>query len=280
MSVKSISNNKLKVIRPSGTRFGYCINCYDGCGHGCLYCYGMKARFKEYPDWINPKPRHQIVDWLQKDIEVIKQHPEIRNKIKDFMICSITDCYQPLELEHRITREVIKVLIKNNLPFTVLTKNSNVLRDIDLFKNYDKCRIGLTIVTLDDNLRQKLEPNASPISERINALKTLKQGGINTYCSVEPILPDKRSDPIVITQELRDYVDLFEFGKWNPKYNSKKVVENCLGVVYDDDYYIEVFKNIKEYCDRNNINYCHAGHSEDFLSGHQMKFKPYPTVLK
>jgi DNA repair photolyase len=270
---------KFKAIRPSGTRFGYCINCYDGCGHGCIYCYGMKARYMKYRDWIKPRPRYQVVDWLRNDIELIKQHPEIKTEIKDFMICSITDCYQPLELEHRLTREVIKILIQNDLPFTVLTKNVNVLEDIALFRNYDKCRAGLTIVTLDDTLRQKLEPNSSPIDERINAIKELKQAGINTYCSVEPILPDKRSDPIAIAELLKDYVDLFEFGKWNPK-KHRAEIENTLGTRYNREYYVEVFKDIAEYCADNDVTYCHAGHSKDYLMKRGMEFIPYPTVLQ
>ncbi|MFC1902651.1 radical SAM protein [Chloroflexota bacterium] len=265
------TKDKLKVIKPSWTNFGYCINCYNGCEHGCRYCYGMKVTHKTYSDWVKPVPRLQLPDLLRKDIEVLNQNPPAKAGIKDIMVSSITDCYQPIESQHRITRQVIKLLIENELPFTILTKSASVQDDIDLFRCYDKCKVGLTIVTLDDNIRQSLEPNASPIVDRIEALRKLNQAGISTYCSVEPILP--KSNPIDIVDELRDYVDLFEFGKWNPEGDTQAVVKQILGMNYSGDYYIDQFKQINDYCDKNKINYCHAGHSERFLKANGVSIR-------
>lgn len=251
--MKVTNKPKLKAISYSKTNFGYCINSYNGCEHGCRYCYGMKVTRKKYADWVKPAPRLQLIDWLQKDMKTIKQHPEIKSGIKDIMVSSITDCYQPIESHHRITREVVKILIENELPFTVLTKNVNVLEDIDLFASYDKCIVGLTVATLDDDIRQSLEPNAPPINDRIDALKELKQAGIYTYCSVEPILPG--SNPIDIIDTLKEYVDLFEFGKLNGN----------KGAVSNEQYYVNAFKQIESHCKANGINYRHASHSYIFL---------------
>jgi DNA repair photolyase len=256
----------LKAIKPSRTGFGHCINCYNGCEHGCRYCYGMETTHKTYDEWIKPVPRLQLIDWLRKDIEVLKHHPEIKADIEDIMVSSITDCYQPLEAQHRITREVIKLLIENELPFTILTKNASVLSDIDLFTGYDKCKVGLTIMTLFDNIRQSIEPKASPIQDRIEALKELHQAGVYTYCSVEPILPG--SNPIEVIERVKGFVDLFEFGKLNPNDNYK--------VSPNKEYYIDVFTKINEYCDQNKINYCHAGHSAGFLTKQGLRFIPNP----
>ena len=209
-----------QVLMKSGTRFEWKIDCYDGCKHGCRYCYAWYIKRRSYSDWTNPTPHLDVVSDLRSQLS--RMRDATKANIKDIMLSSLTDSYQTLESEHQLTRGVIEVLIENDLPFTVLTKSSDVTRDIDLFRDYDKCRVGLSIVTLDDSLRQLMEPNSSKIPERIAALKELKQAGISTYCSVEPILPDKRSDPIAIANELKNYVDLFEFGKWNPKRNSKK----------------------------------------------------------
>jgi DNA repair photolyase len=277
--VKVETKTKLKAISKSDTGFGFCINCYLGCKHGCHYCYSMDVTHKQHTEWINAKPRLQINDLLREDMETLKESPNLKMNIRDIMICSITDSYQPLEKEYRLTREVVKTLITNDLPFTILTKNVNVLEDIDLFRGYGKCRVGLTIMTLDDEFRQKLEPNASPIEERINALKQLKDAGVSTYCSVEPIMPDKRSDPLAVVARVKEYVDLIEFGKWSVKKDSQSNVENILGVKYNQDYYTDLFKQINEYCDTNNINYCHAKHSKSFLELHDIRFRPYLTVL-
>ncbi|MFC1910444.1 radical SAM protein [Chloroflexota bacterium] len=255
--------NKLKAIRESKTGFGYCINCYNGCAHGCHYCYGMKVTRKAYSDWIKPVLRPKLPDLLRKDMEVLKHHLEIKADIKDIMVSSITDCYQPIESQHRITREVVKILIENELPFTILTKNKDVLDDIDLFKGYGKCRVGLTIATLDDNLQRSLEPKASPIEDRIEALRELKQAGVYTYCSVEPIMLG--SNPIDVVDRVGDYVDLFEFGKLNPNGNYK--------ANSNTDYYVNVFKQIAMYCSNNAINYRHASHSKDFLKANGLNYR-------
>ncbi|MDD4876955.1 MAG: radical SAM protein [Dehalococcoidales bacterium] len=266
----------MKVIRRSGTGFGWGINCYDGCEHGCLYCYGRRARWKKYEDWIKPVLRLQILSDINKDIQEIQQNPQMKNEIRDIMICSITDGYQPLELQHRITRNVIQILRNADLPFTLLTKNVNVLGDLSLFQGYNKCRVGFTIITLNDKFRRLLEPNTSPIKERCQALETLKKAGINTYCSIEPIISDKRSNPIAIVRRLKDYVDLFEFGKLNPK--GKQELEYKTGISYNEGYYIKVFSDLIPFCEQEGISYCIASHSEKFLKSHGFRFIPYQLV--
>jgi len=260
----------LQVIRPSETRFGY-----------GLYCYGIATAHKKTDEWSHPQPKLDLIAKLQKDIAIINQHPELRIDIKDIMICSITDCYQPLEQQHHLTREVVKTLKQNDLPFTILTKSHHVIDDINLFKGYDKCRVGLTVVTLDDMFRQLLEPHASTIAERIEALKQLKGAGISTYCSVEPIMPDKHvSHPIAIVDRLKDYVNLFEFGIWNPKRGDlKKQVEETVGFKYEGYDYLKVMTDINNHCDQHGVEYCHAGHSKEWLERNQLKFIPYPLVI-
>lgn len=262
----------MQVIKKSGTSFAWQINCYQGCEHGCIYCYARKQPFKviPYEDWIDAAPRTDTPELLRKQLKGMRQ--VTRDKIKDIFICSACDAYQPKELECEITREVIEILTANKLPFTVLTKNTNVLRDIDLFKGYDKCRVGLTIITLDEDFRKLLEPNSSPIADRCEALRTLKDAKITTYCSVEPMMPDKRSDPIAIIDRLKDCVDLFEFGKWNPKF------KDSIAVKYDEGWYVDTFQKLNKHCDELGINYCHAGHSKEFLEENGFEFRPYPLV--
>jgi len=150
-------NNRKPLVR-SGTSFEWKIDCYDGCEHGCRYCYAWwikRQKHAYYSSWTKPTPVQNVVSDLQSQLSGMRN--TTKANIKDIFVSSLTDCYQPLELQQGITREVIETLIEHELPFTVLTKNSNVLRDKDVFKDYDKCRVGFTIVTLDDNLRQSLE---------------------------------------------------------------------------------------------------------------------------
>jgi hypothetical protein len=149
-------------------------------------------------------------------------------------------------------------------------------RSIDLFKEYKDCRIGCIITSLDETFRKTLELYSSPIGDRIEALKSLKREGVSTYCSVEPIFPVPEADPIAIIEELRDFVDLFEFGKWTQ--HIKDVIPARYKENYSVSYYVDLFSRITDYCDDNDIPYCTSLHSKDLLEDTDLPFKPYPTV--
>ncbi len=133
-------------------------------------------------------------------------------------------------------------------------------------------------MTLDEGYKQTLEPYSSSIEERCKALETLKKEGISTYCSIEPIMPEKESNPFEIIKRLSPFVDLFELGKWSP-YIKKGVSEN-----YSEDYYINLFKQLIPFCQDMKVHYCIASHSEELLKEHGIRFishqlvtdRPYP----
>ena len=155
--------------------------------------------------------RKELIERISNDISTLKRADDIGN-IQDIFLGSITDSYQPLEVEHKRTRQIIELLISNELPFTILTKSNLVLRDLDLFKGYKWCRVGVTVTSFDELFRKELEPFTANYNKRIEVLSTLKLNGINTYLSGEPIMPLEVSNPLEIVCKLRDYVDLFDFG--------------------------------------------------------------------
>jgi DNA repair photolyase len=264
-----------KVLRPSGTGFEWCINQYHGCSHGCKYCYGMTIRKKTYDDWIKPTPRKDVIANLQRDIQWLSRN-NLLETIKDIFVGSVTDSYQPIELEYRLTRQVIELLMENQLPFTILTKGDAILRDIDLLKGYPLCRAGVTLISLDENVRKDLEPGASSYINRIKVLEALKGSGIPTYVSCEPLIPIKECDPIEAMMELRNIVDLFEFGKWSKyRYNHipKHYWEN-----FSDEYYTGLFADTIKFCENNEINYCIAAHSKEFCTKYGLPYKPHQTI--
>jgi DNA repair photolyase len=95
------------ILKPSGTGFGWCINQFDGCTHGCKYCYGMVIRRKSYADWINAKSKENVIEKLKKDIRKLQ---ESKVEIPDIFLGSITDSYQPLERKLQLTRQVVQTL--------------------------------------------------------------------------------------------------------------------------------------------------------------------------
>jgi DNA repair photolyase len=120
-------------------------------------------------------------DTLRKQVKRVP-----RGKI---MISSVTDPYQPVEKRFLITRQCLEVLLEHQFPLDILTKSPLVLRDIDILKKFTSLEVGITITTDDEGIRKIFEPNAPPISARLNALKRLHNEGIKTYAFIGPVLP-------------------------------------------------------------------------------------------
>lgn len=257
----------MRTIRPSGTGLGHCINCYLGCSHLCSYCYARFICHKSNETWQNAIPRLKILNWLKHDVL-----SEEARAINDIFVCSFCDAYQPLELTCELTRSVIEMLIANNLPFTVLTKSIYALRDLDLFSSYENCRVGFSMITLDENFKQEIEPYSSPAGERCGGSIIMKRKGVSTILSVEPILEHQKSDPFEIVKTLKPYIDLFVFGKWSP------YIKKGISVTYNEQYYIYLFKELIEFCVKEKVYYCIAKHTEPFLRKHGFEFVPFLLV--
>lgn len=164
--------------------FEYCLNPYVGCSHGCIYCYAtFMKRFRNHPEewgsFVDVKAN--LPDILRKEVKK-KRNGEVG-------IGTVQDAYQPIETKYQITRQAIKILIENNFPFEILTKSSLIVRDIDLFKGYDKACIELTLTTLDENIRKIFEPQAASVSARLEALEKLIENRIETNVFFGPVIP-------------------------------------------------------------------------------------------
>lgn len=170
----------------------YAVNPYVGCQHGCVYCYArfMKRFTGHREEW------GEFVDVRINAPQVLGK--ELFGTAKGLvMLSSVTDPYQSLEKKYELTRNCLQKLLAHQFPVTILTKSSLVLRDLDLLTKLSSCEVGFTITIIDDEVRKKVEPNSSPVEERLAALKELHDKGIATYAFLGPILPyvtDKGED--------------------------------------------------------------------------------------
>jgi DNA repair photolyase len=105
------------------------------------------------------------------------------------MLSSVTDAYQPIEAECRITRQCLEVLLRHRFPVDILTKSPLALRDMDLFKKSADTEVGITITTDEEKIRRIFEPGAPAIEDRIKALREIHRHGIRTYVFIGPLLP-------------------------------------------------------------------------------------------
>jgi len=182
------------------------INYYHGCTHGCIYCYlRFLCRWRRGEAW------GEFVDVKVNAPELVFR--ESWKKRGTAILCTGGDPYQPVEGKYQLTREVLKNLNKN-LKLCVLTKSDMITRDIDLFKEFRECELGLTITTMDMGVKKVFEPFSSPPHKRVDALKWLKEEGFHTYVFIGPILP-YLTDLEEILREVSPFVDVFMFEDLN-----------------------------------------------------------------
>jgi DNA repair photolyase len=175
---------KAKSILSKSQVYDYALNPYVGCQHGCVYCYarfmkrftGHRERWGEFVDVKINAP-----ELLAYEVK--------RKKVGRVWISGVCDPYQPLEKRYMITKRCLDILVENGWPFTVQTKSSLVLRDIETLKRANNIEVGFTITTADERIRRIFEPGAPPLRKRIEALANLHSERIKTFAMVAPLLP-------------------------------------------------------------------------------------------
>jgi DNA repair photolyase len=171
--------------------FTQSLNPYMGCEHGCVYCYARPAHA-----YLGLSPGLDFETQLfakPNAAEVLRRELAAPGYVCDpIMIGGNTDPYQPIEREHRITRAVIEVLSACEHPFSIITKNALIERDIDLMAPMAGRQLVQALVSVtnwDAELARKLEPRASAPWRRIEAIRRLSEAGIPTGVMVAPVIP-------------------------------------------------------------------------------------------
>jgi DNA repair photolyase len=180
-----------RVAPASDMPFDWTINPYRGCEHGCIYCFARP--YHEYLGFsmgldfetkIMAKP--DAPELLKRELASLKWKPE------PIVMSAITDIYQPIEHKMRIARKCLEVLAECGQPVSTMTKSALVLRDTDLWQKLaakNAGRVTITLVTLDHELAQKLEPRASSPSGRLRTIRELTKAGIPVTVNIAPVIP-------------------------------------------------------------------------------------------
>jgi len=169
----------------------YSLNPYQGCEHGCIYCYARNSH--EYWGFSAG------LDFERK-ILVKKDAPELFKKFLEkknwpahtISISGNTDCYQPCERKYRLTRQLLKIALDYKQPISMITKNSLILRDLDIIQEMAKHNligVFVSITSLDENLRQKLEPRTTTAKQRLKVIEQLSSVGVPMGVMSAPIIP-------------------------------------------------------------------------------------------
>ncbi|MBK9120032.1 MAG: PA0069 family radical SAM protein [Phycisphaerales bacterium] len=180
-----------RVAPTSDVPFDWTLNPYRGCEHGCIYCFA--------------RPYHEYLGFssgLDFETKLIAK-PEAARLLRaelaapgwqaePIVMSAITDVYQPIEHQLRLTRQCLEVLADCAQPVTSLTKSALILRDADLWSRLaalNAGRVCVTLVTLDAELAAKLEPRASSPTGRLRVIRELTAIGVPVSVIVSPIIP-------------------------------------------------------------------------------------------
>ena len=171
--------------------FSQSINPYRGCEHGCIYCYARPSHsYLELSPGLDFETRlfakTNAAELLREELSRPGYQPS------PIALGANTDCYQPIERKHRITRSILEVLAECEHPVTLVTKSALVERDLDLLgpmaaKNLVK--VFVSIGTLDRELARKLEPRADSPQRRLDVLKNLSKNNVPCGVMVAALIP-------------------------------------------------------------------------------------------
>ncbi|GAB3922755.1 PA0069 family radical SAM protein [Mucilaginibacter myungsuensis] len=174
------------------------INPYQGCEHGCIYCYARNSH--EYYGFSAGLDFERKIVVKRNAPELLEQYFNKKNYTPVTILMSgNTDCYQPVERDLEITKRLLEVFLQYKNPVSIITKNNLILRDIDIVAELaaqNLINVNVSITSLNEPLRQKLEPRTVTASGRLTVIEKLSQRGVPVRVMAAPIIPGLNSNEV------------------------------------------------------------------------------------
>ncbi len=176
----------------------FSMNPYQGCEHGCIYCYARNThQYWGYSAGHDFESKILVKPEAAKLLEAEFKKKSWTSSV--IMFSGNTDCYQPAERKWKLTRGMLEVCLKYRNPIGMISKNQLILRDIDLLKEMaalNLVSVMISINSLDEYLRLKLEPRTATALNRLKVVETLNANGIPAGVMIAPIIPGLNSHEI------------------------------------------------------------------------------------
>jgi DNA repair photolyase len=179
-----------KITSPD-LKMGFSINPYQGCEHGCVYCYARNSHqywgFNSGQDFETKIiVKRNIVKLVEKEINDDKW------KVHPLALSGNTDCYQPLERKEKLTRGILELMCTYQHPIGLITKNTLIERDMDILKDLAENKlvhVYFSISTMNESLRRKMEPRTASALKKLRTIEKLSTLNIPVGIMTAPIIP-------------------------------------------------------------------------------------------
>jgi DNA repair photolyase len=191
---KSILNE----VKSPDIKLDWSMNPYQGCEHGCVYCYARTT----HEFWgLGPGLDFERKIFYKKNAaDLLRKAFDAKSwKPAAIMTSGNTDCYQPIERKLKLTRSLLEVCLEYKNPVGLITKNSMIERDLDLLQELAKdnlVKVVMSITSLDEDLRSKLEPRTSTAKNKLRTIEILKSNNIPVEILMGPVIPGLNSHEI------------------------------------------------------------------------------------
>lgn len=181
----------LNQVKSPDVGMDWSINPYQGCEHGCVYCYAINSH--QYWGYSAGLDFESKIIVKRNAAELLRKRFDKADwKGEAISLSGNTDCYQPLERKFELTRSILEVCLEYGNPVGVLTKNALVFRDADIIQELAQnnlIKVLVTITSLREDLRLKLEPRTATYKSRLQTLEKLSKLGVPCGIMAGPIIP-------------------------------------------------------------------------------------------
>jgi DNA repair photolyase len=192
-----------------GMPFGWTLNPYRGCTHGCHYCFAR--RYQRQFELGADDDFASIILVKTNLVEVLRR--ELRKPAWNGDLVAVgtaTDCYQPIEGHYKLTRRSLEALLQSRTPVGLVTKGPMVVRDKDLLLELSRvasCTVYVSVPTTDEDAWRRLEPGTAHPLQRLRAVRELVEGGVRAGVLMAPIVPGITSRPALLEQTVKAIAD-------------------------------------------------------------------------
>jgi DNA repair photolyase len=193
------------LTRVRNMSFHWSLNPYMGCAHQCTFCF-VRA-FERLADRPSDARYGTSIRVKTNLVEVLRRELARRTwKRQQVVVGTATDPYQPAEGHFRLTRGALSALGEARTPFGLITRGPMIVRDADVLAfASERAEVAVTfsVPTLDPEIWRLTEPGTAPPHQRLRALRTLVDAGIDASVGMAPILPGLSDDPAKMADVVR-----------------------------------------------------------------------------